>query len=173
MTSAQPVPAGDPDLVVRRAAPGDYEAVGDLVASAYADFLLGPDDPYLLRLRDSAARADQAELWVATDAAGELLGTVTLCPDDSPWREIAAPEEGEFRMLAVSPAAQGRGVGARLVELALERARSEGRAAVVLSSLPQMRAAHRLYERFGFVAVPERDWQPAPGVALRAYRVAL
>ena len=42
-----------------------------------------------------------------------------------------------------------------------------------LSSLPEMRSAHRVYERFGFVAVPERDWQPAPGVALRAFRVTL
>jgi len=173
VTRVRPAGTTDTDLVVRRAAPSDHDAVSDLVAAAYADFLLGPDDPYLTRLRDSAARSAQAELWVATDAAGELLGTVTICPDGSPWREIAGPEEGEFRMLAVSPAAQGRGVGARLVALALERARNEGRAAVVLSSLPQMRAAHRVYERFGFVAVPERDWQPAPGVALRAYRVAL
>ena len=173
MTHVRPPRAGDTDLVVRPAAPADHDAVGDLVAAAYADFLLGPDDPYLARLRDSAARAAQAELWVAADSGGGLLGTVTICPDGSPWREIAGPDEGEFRMLAVSPAAQGRGVGARLVELALERARTEGRRAVVLSSLPQMSAAHRVYERFGFVAVPERDWQPAPGVELRAFRVAL
>ncbi|WP_224769084.1 GNAT family N-acetyltransferase [Nocardioides ochotonae] len=173
MTRVRPSGTSDTDLVVRLAAPGDHDAVGDLVASAYAEFLLGPDDPYLARLRDSAARAAQAELWVAADGDGELLGTVTICPDGSPWREIARPDEGEFRMLAVSPAAQGRGVGARLVELALERARAEGRRGVVLSSLPQMSAAHRVYARFGFLAVPERDWQPAPGVALRAFRVAL
>ncbi|MQW75551.1 GNAT family N-acetyltransferase [Nocardioides sp. dk4132] len=173
MTSERPSPVGDPDLVVRLAVPGDHDAVGELVAAAYADFLLGPDDPYLSRLRDSAARAAEAELWVAADRGGELLGTVTICPDGSPWREIAGPDEGEFRMLAVSPAAQGRGVGARLVELVLQRARAEGRGAVVLSSLSQMRAAHRVYARFGFLAVPERDWQPAPGVALRVFRVAL
>ena len=137
---------------MRLARPEDHAAVGDLVAAAYDAFLLGPDDPYSLRLRDSATRAAEAELWVATGADGELLGTVTFCPDGSPWREIAGPDEGEFRMLAVSPAAQGRGVGARLVELALTRAHEEGRQAVVLSSLPEMRSAHRVYERFGFVA---------------------
>lgn len=157
-------------LVVRRARPADHDAVGALVVAAYADFLTGPDDPYVARLRDAAARAAQADLWVATDPADALLGSVTICPDGSPWREIAAPDEGEFRMLAVAPSAQGRGVGARLVELVLRRARTEGRRAVVLSSLPAMTAAHRVYERLGFVPVPERDWQPVAGPVLRAYR---
>jgi hypothetical protein len=36
-----------------------------------------------------------------------------------------------------------------------------------------MRAAHRLYERAGFVRMPERDWSPAPGTTLLAYGLAM
>ena len=44
----------------------------------------------------------------------EVLGCVTCCPPGSPWRELAGEHEGEFRMLAVAPAARGRGAGAAL-----------------------------------------------------------
>jgi hypothetical protein len=32
-----------------------------------------------------------------------------------------------------------------------------------------MTTAHRLYERFGFTRLPERDWRPEPGVELLVY----
>ena len=44
---------------------------------------------------------------------------------------------------------------------------------VVLSTLPAMHAAHRLYERHGFVRAPERDWSPAARVDLVAYHLDL
>jgi ribosomal protein S18 acetylase RimI-like enzyme len=102
-----------------------------------------------------------------------VLGTVTVCHDGSPWREIGRGDEGEFRMLAVAPDAQGQGVGAALVELCVNRFREVGAPGVVLSTLPAMHAAHRLYERHGFVRAPERDWSPVPRVDLVAYYLDL
>ena len=40
---------------------------------------------------------------------------------------------------------------------------------MVLSSLLEMRPAHRLYESFGFVRRPELDRVPEPGVTLWAF----
>ncbi len=39
----------------------------------------------------------------------------------------------------------------------------------VLSTLPGMAAAHRLYVRNGFAPAPHRDWSPTPGVQLLAF----
>jgi hypothetical protein len=36
-----------------------------------------------------------------------------------------------------------------------------------------MRAAMRLYERLGFVAAPELDFHPAPGLTVKGYRLSL
>jgi hypothetical protein len=36
-----------------------------------------------------------------------------------------------------------------------------------------MTAAHRLYERLGFMRAPERDWKPVPEVRLISYELAL
>ncbi len=160
-------------MLVRRAEPEEYEEVGRLTEEAYEEFLLGPDDYYRVRLRDAARRDLEAELWVAVDDADRVLGTVTVTHDGSPWREIGRGEEGEFRMLAVSPDAQGQGVGAALVRLCIDRFREVGAPGIVLSTLHAMSPAHRLYERHGFVRVPERDWSPVPGVDLVAYHLDL
>lgn len=155
-------------MELRRALPEDLEAAGEVSVRAYAAFTLGDRDPYIARLRDAAARAREAELWVAVDD-DRVLGCVTACPPGSPWREVAGTGEGEFRILAVLPEAQGRGIGRALVERCEGRARDHGARAMVLSTLAEMSEAHRLYTRLGYRRAPERDWSPAPAVPLIAY----
>jgi predicted N-acetyltransferase YhbS len=159
---------------LRRAHPEDYDAIAAATVAAYEPLLGSTESSYVERLRNSEARDHEAELWVAVAPDDRhVLGSVTLCREGSPWREIGAAGEGEFRMLAVAPHAQGEGVGETLVRHVLDRFREEGAAAVVLSTTPGMVAAHRLYERLGFVRCPERDWSPIPGVELIAYRLEL
>lgn len=155
-----------PTVELHRARPDDLEAAGEVTVAAYAPFTEGEKDFYLAELRDTPRRAREADLWVAVEG-DRVVGTVTICPDGSPWREIATDEEGELRMLAVAPEAQGRGVGAALMGVVLREL--AGRP-IVLSSLAEMAAAHRLYRRLGFERLPERDWSPAPGVDLVAFR---
>lgn len=105
----------------------------------------------------------------STGEPSEVLGTVTVVLPGTAYSEVSAPGEIEFRMLAVSQSARGRGVGEALVRAVFDRARAVGASRVVLSSSTHMLAAHRLYERLGFVREPERDWSPLPGVQLVAY----
>jgi ribosomal protein S18 acetylase RimI-like enzyme len=158
-------------LEIRPATPTEYAAVADVCEAAYGPYL-GAAGPYRAVLRDVARRAADAELLVAADGDG-VLGTVTFVPDGGPLGEIAGPDEAEFRMLAVDPAAQGRGVGAALLAHVLEQSRARGKAAVVCSSQPQMTAAHRIYAKAGFRRAPERDWSPMAGVELLAFVSAL
>jgi hypothetical protein len=44
---------------------------------------------------------------------------------------------------------------------------------VLISSLPQMTAAHALYREFGFERAPELDHRPKPQVDLWAFRLVL
>ena len=68
-----------------------------------------------------------------------------------------------------SAAGRGRGAGAALAALCEERAREHGATAMVLSSLPDMTHAHRIYTRLGYRRDPSRDWDPVPGVHLIAF----
>ena len=158
-------------LEIRHAAPAEFAAVADVCVAAYAPFVAG-DHAYQAELRDVARRAAAADVLVAA-GDGRVLGTVTFVPDGGPLGEIAESGEAEFRMLAVDPAAHGRGVGTALLRRVLDDSRRRGRAGVVCSSLPEMRAAHRVYERLGFRRAPERDWSPQPGVDLLAFAVRL
>ena len=155
-------------MEVRRIRPGEHDRAGDICVAAYEPFLTGAEDDYRDRLHDVAARDAAAEVWVATlDDA--LVGLVTYCPPGSPWREISGAEEGEFRMLAVDPSAQGSGAGTSLARLCEERARQDGATGMALSSLATMAAAHRVYARLGYARAPDRDWSPLPGVDLLAF----
>jgi ribosomal protein S18 acetylase RimI-like enzyme len=156
---------------IRRAREDELVAVGDLTVAAYADWLEGERDPYADHLRNAEARFREAELFVAVDHGDHrLLGTVTICPEGSPWREIGLADEGEFRMLGVAPEARGQGVGAALTQFCLDRFREVGATAIVLSTLPEMSAAHRIYTRLGFERIPDRDWRPYPDTLLIAFR---
>lgn len=161
-------------LVIRPAHDEELDAVGALTFEAYAaDGFASGVGEYADELRDAAARAREAELYVAVGEDGALLGTVTYCPQGSPYQELAAPGEGEFRMLAVAPTARRRGVAEALVRMCVERSRELGYDAVVLSSMPNQLAAHRVYDRVGFRRTPELDWRPTPTVDLLAFRLDL
>ena len=153
---------------VRRIRPAELERAGEVCVAAYDPLLTGAEDDYRERLHDVATRDAQAEVWVAV-LDDEVVGVVTCCPPGSPWREIAREDEGEFRMLAVDPAAQGSGAGTALARLCEERAREDGATGMALSSLATMHAAHRIYARLGYEREPARDWSPVAGVELLAF----
>ncbi|MEV7399034.1 GNAT family N-acetyltransferase [Streptomyces sp. NPDC091267] len=165
------------DIAIRPIGPAEHEILGGITAEAYlGDGLLdfGADDPYLERLRDVTRRAAEAEVLVAADSRGRVLGGVTYAPPGNPWCDIAAADEAEFRMLAVSREARGAGAGEALVRACIDRARSTaGVRGIVLSTQAGMHGAHRIYRRLGFERTPERDWYPVPSVPLLTYRLEL
>jgi GNAT superfamily N-acetyltransferase len=161
-------------MQIRRAFPEEYAEIGAVTIAAYEPFLTDAEDHYREQLADVEGRDREAEVWVAMQDDGDtILGNVTVCPAGSSWREISRDGEGEFRMLAVAPEAQGRGVGMALAEMVVERCRSDGTRGIALSSLESMAGAHRIYDRLGFQRDPERDWSPAPGVHLIAFHKEL
>lgn len=160
-------------VTVRPARPDELAAVGELTLAAYAaDSGMTREHPYAASLLDAGARLRDAELLVA-EQDGAVVGTVTYVRPGTPFAEVGGEGEAEVRMLAVSPSARGAGVGRVLSEACVERARSEGCRAVVLSSASWMLAAHRLYGRLGFRRWPERDWSPRPDIDLLAFRLDL
>lgn len=146
-------------VVVRPLRPEDHAAVAELTVASYVDGgHIAPGDAYVTILADVAGRAGRAEVLVA-EVDGEVAGSVVLTPAGSPLAETSGEGEYEFRMLAVHPRFHRRGVGGALLAAIVARARAEaGVDAVVLTTMPSMTDAHRMYERAGFVRVPERDW---------------
>ncbi|MFJ9609846.1 GNAT family N-acetyltransferase [Kitasatospora sp. NPDC101176] len=162
------------DILIRQALPEDLDDAGRITVEAFVgDGYTSPESGYVDLLRDAPRRAREAELLVAVDlAGGRVLGCVTFAVGGTEWADIATPREGEIRMLATAAAARGRGVGEALVRAALARSRELGLAGMAFSTRPEMTAAHRVYERTGFLRTPERDWAPYPGMDLMVYTKA-
>jgi GNAT superfamily N-acetyltransferase len=155
---------------IRTARPDELDVVADLVVLAYTlGGGMAADDPYLEMLRDAPTRAATNEVLVAV-VDGRVCGSLTWCPPGSAHREISSANEGEFRMLAVSVPARGRGVGTALVRHCLDEAARLGLDAVVASSAGWMTQAHRIYQRLGFERTPHLDWQPRPDITLITFR---
>lgn len=137
--------------------------IGQLTALAYlADQLVDETDDYVPELKDAARRASEGTLLAmfGGDGDGSVLGSITIAPHGTPLAEVAN-EEGdvELRMLAVSPLERGRGVGAELAKAAMDFAVDElGAKRVVLSTMQEMKVAHRIYERLGFERDESLDW---------------
>jgi ribosomal protein S18 acetylase RimI-like enzyme len=156
-------------LLVRPVEPAEHEAVAELTAAVYAELTSSDYEP---ALRDVASRAATATVLVALDGT-RLVGAITVATRLGPWAEQAVPAEAIIRMLAVVPDARGAGVGEALARASVEAARADGCTLVRLSSQDNMHAAHRLYERLGFVRTPSFDWSPMPDLLLRAYALPL
>jgi GNAT superfamily N-acetyltransferase len=163
--------------LVREVRPDEHERAGALVVAAYTALGGYTSPDYDRELADVGRRAAEADVLVAVAERTDrpvLAGCVTFVPDaTSAYAEMLHEGEAGVRMLAVDPASQGHGAGGLLLGACIDRARSLGRAGVMLHSTPWMEAAHRLYERAGFVRAPGRDWAPVPEVPLLAYRLDL
>jgi len=161
----------EPGVIVRDARPDELASIGDLRVAAYrADGFLPADSGYAATLHALGADG-RGEVLAAVDG-GQVVGTIMLLA--WPGGELPqSPSEAEVRALAVAPHARGRGIGAALVSAAVERAASRGVRQLLLLTLPEMRAAHRLYGEAGFARRPDRDWSPRPGTILLAYGLML
>lgn len=160
---------------VRPATPEDLEDVARIAVDAYlAAHQLedGPDGAYGRVLGDAATRMREAVLLVAV-RQDSIVGTVTICPEGSPFREIGRDGEVEFRFLAVAPSAWGSGVGTALIEACHDHARDVGASQLAICVRDTNEGAMGMYLKHGFSRTPERDWQPVPGVALLALHKAL
>lgn len=156
-------------LAIRAIAPGEHAALGAITVAAYR--ALGyVEAAYERELADVDAKvAAGAEVVVAVDGNG-VVGGVAFVPDHTnALAEFDDPDAASFRHLAVDPTRQGSGAGSALARWCIERARALGRKRVVIHSTPWMTTAHGLYERLGFVRVPELDWLPVPEVPLLGF----
>ena len=160
------------DLTIRFARDEELDTVASLIVDAYAEYAgaMSPDawSMYAQDIANVYGRLTDGRLIVA-ELAGRLVGSVTMFGH---WRG-AQPGTLGVRLLAVAPDARGSGVGRALMEWCVERAREEGNQRVVITSTPEMAALRELSESMGFTRAPELDHEPAPGVRLEGYALAL
>jgi len=168
------------DCRIRDAGAGDRAAIEAVTLSAYQQYgaVMPSDlwDRYRQNIVATLAAAPPKTQIVA-EADGRIVGSVLLYRAGT---ELVRPGGGsmtlalpEVRLLAVAPSARGQGIGVLLMGECVRRARESGAKALTLHTTDMMQAAMRLYERLGFQRMRELDFEAAPGVTVKGFRLSL
>jgi GNAT superfamily N-acetyltransferase len=160
-------------LRIRDAQGSDGSAIEALTLSAYQEYApLMPSlwGAYRENIVATLAAPEPATQIVA-EQGSRLVGTVLLYPaaTGSDERAPFPRPHPEVRLLAVAPAARGKGIGEALMRECIKRARRSGAMTLALHTTDLMRAAMRLYTRMGFQREPELDFHPRPDVTVKGY----
>jgi ribosomal protein S18 acetylase RimI-like enzyme len=147
-------------LTIRAARRGEYAAVDRLTVDAYREYAgsISPDmwAAYEADLAGSKARAQEAAILVA-ELAGELVGAVAYFPPGDRESRWFPDDFAYLRVLAVLPQHRSQGIGHRLTEACIERARADGARSIGLMTTELMTVAKDMYERMGFVQQAEYE----------------
>lgn len=152
-------------IAVRPVQPNDHAAVGRVTVAAYDD-VGRVSDEYRESLTDVAGRVDPETTVLVAVEEDRVLGSVTVVSACSEHFEHGEHGDGGFRMLAVAPEAQGRGVGRALLEAVLAHARTRGWRRLVITTMEWMHGAHQMYESAGFVRRPDLDVRFPSGIGI-------
>jgi GNAT superfamily N-acetyltransferase len=146
------------EVRIRPARRDELPKVGRLTLASY-DAYGRIEGDYRQQLADPDRRIDGSSGLLVAEVDGNVVGTVTYVrPGDREWEGRPTPEgDAGFRVLAVAPDAERRGVGRALVEACIQRARDDGAHRMVIASMSWMGRAHALYLRLGFVRRPDLD----------------
>ena len=171
------------EVNVRVAGQRDLESARSVLRAAYTEY----EDAfpsanwvtYLEDILDLEGRAASSDLLIA-EQGDKLVGCVSYFPPGSKasypsdaFSERWPDDWAAIRLLAVDPAARGRGIGRSLTIACIERPRDQGAPSLGLHTTVPMAVARSMYERMGFERVPLYDFRPGPAVLVEAYRLAL
>jgi len=150
-------------VTIRIANDGDAEAISRVLTDAFtvhrefytvdAFSVVTPATEVIL------GRFEEGPMWVA-EMDGEIVGTVSLTTE---------PEGLYVRSMAVSPSAQGRGIGHRLLEAVDEYAESTEFERIFLYTTYFVTGAKEMYAKHGYGWVRDTaadEWYGTPGLEM-------
>ncbi|EMY79651.1 acetyltransferase (GNAT) domain protein [Leptospira weilii serovar Ranarum str. ICFT] len=91
-------------------------------------------------------------------ANGTAIGLIIVGTYINPYRQIAEVDEAEMQLLSILPTFRQQGVASSLCRTFEAEAGLLGFRKAVLSTQSTMKAAHKLYEKLGYLRNPSRDW---------------
>jgi len=139
-----------PTVSIESFAPPHAAAVLDVIGRVFAEYgmTFDPAD-FDVDLTDVEAHYGARGGWFSVLVDGDrIVGTVAALPKDA----VAV----EIKRLYLLPEYRGRGLGRRLLEHALVRARDAGFREAVAWSDERLRTAHAVYDRMGFQRIAGR-----------------
>ena len=137
------------DIIVRHIEAGDNTAMAKIIRNALEEFGANkPGTVYFDESTDHLFELFQAEPlseYFVAEKEGILLGGAGIYPTE------ALPEGTcELVKMYLSPAARGLGLGRAMIAKCIEAAKAKGFHQIYLETMPELKKAVSVYEKFGF-----------------------
>lgn len=137
------------EIIVRHIQPQDNAAMAQIIRKALEEFGANkPGTVYYDESTDHLFELFQSEPlseYFIAEKAGVLLGGAGIYPTD------ALPEGTcELVKMYLSPAARGMGLGRSMINRCMEAAKAKGFQQMYLETMPELKKAVSVYEKFGF-----------------------
>lgn len=140
-------------VTIRPIEPEDNPVLATIIRTALAEFGANkPGTVYFDPTTDQLYelfRQEGSAYFVAVSDSGTLLGGCGIFPTEG-----LPPGCCELVKMYLSASARGRGLGRQLIDFTLEKARRKGYNQVYLETMPELRQAVAVYEKFGFRYLP-------------------
>ncbi|MBD2844259.1 GNAT family N-acetyltransferase [Paenibacillus sp. IB182496] len=164
-------------LIVREAARTDDAAIERVLLDAYRQYEQSlPLERWVQYKHNivSSVISDTVKYRLVAELDGELAGSVFLFASSREAYGTEGPhiDTPILRLLAVAPAARGKGVATELLRTSAQVAEGWGAQALHLHTTELMGSAVRLYERLGFARAVDKDIYNGE-LLVRSYRIAL
>lgn len=133
---------------IRTIQPGDNQALAVIIRNALAEFGANkPGTVYYDATTDALYELfrQQGSIYYVAEENGVLIGGAGIYP--SPGLPAGTCE---LVKMYLSPTARGKGIGKLLIEKALAFATEAGYRNVYIETMPELRKAMSVYEKFGF-----------------------
>ena len=171
-----------PRFRFRLAAVHDWGDIAAVTQQAYGQYELGIMEDcrasFQRGMQSVLAAKDNPDMewWVAETDHG-ISGAVLFC---HPGATLPALDDStvtltqpEARLLSVSPQARGQGLGHRLMQICIQRARDIGASTLVVRTMPEMASANKLCQQMGFQKRTEAGARSGAMARLNDYTFAI
>jgi putative acetyltransferase len=136
------------NINIRKIQPSDNPHLALIIRNALAEF--GANKPGTVFYDDTTDHLyelfqEPGSIYYVAERDGEILGGAGIYPS------TGLPEGTcELVKMYLKPATRGLGLGRKLIEQCLEFAKGFGYAQVYIETMPELRKALSVYEKFGF-----------------------
>jgi putative acetyltransferase len=133
---------------IRTIQPADNQPLARIVRSALAEFGANkPGTVYYDTTTDALYELFQTpgSIYYVAEINNTLIGGAGIFPSPG-----LPPDTCELVKMYLAPEARGKGTGKMLIDKALQFARETGYKKVYIETMPELRKAMSVYEKFGF-----------------------
>jgi putative acetyltransferase len=135
-------------VTIRTIQPADNQELAVIIRNALAEFGANkPGTVYYDATTDALYELfqKQGSIYYVAEENSRLIGGAGIYPSPG-----LPPDTGELVKMYLRSAARGKGIGKMLIEKALQFARDTGYRKVYIETMPELRKAMSVYEKFGF-----------------------